>query len=81
VASRKGVSCAGVVPPPFLVQGLQEASVEELAPHASAMLPLTLIPLMSGVQTLSGLSLTEGGAKPVASLDAAILVLDDIASH
>ena len=73
MASRRGVPCAGVVPPPFLVQGLQEAFIEDLAPHASTMLPLTLVPLKWGV--------TEGGAKTVASLDAAILVLDDIASH
>lgn len=69
------------MPPPFLVQGLQEACIEELAPHASTTVPLTLVPLMSGVQKLSGLSLTEGGAKTVASLDAAILVLDDIGTH
>lgn len=71
------VCCAGAAAPPFLVQGLQEAALEELPPHGTTTLPLALVPLAPGVHALSGLSLVEGGGKPVASLEADILVQAD----
>lgn len=56
------------------MQGLQEAALEELPPHGTATLALTLVPLAPGVHSLSGLSLMEGGSKAVASLEADVLV-------
>jgi len=62
---------AGAPSPPFLVQGLQDATIEELAPHSSVSVPLTLLPMALGVHSFSGLTLLDAGGKPVASLEAA----------
>ena len=44
-----------------MVQGLQGACVEQLAPFGTAQIPITLLPLQPGVQIVDGIRGLDSG--------------------
>lgn len=58
----------------FVVQGLQGTYVEHLAPFGTVTIPVTLLPLQPGVQTVAGLHAYDGEGKVVSCAPTEIYV-------
>lgn len=52
----------------FLPAGLQAVFFEDVAPQSSARALLTLVPTLSGVHALAGLSVLDAGGKIITSI-------------
>ena len=55
----------------FLSAGTETVTIDDVAPHSSATVLLTLVPTAAGVQTLSGLDALDASGKIVTSLQPA----------